>query len=147
MAKGRLLLGNQGLCETVPDGEPERLPEMEAYDLLPAALREVLREGPQEWGASRLLQSYQEFERKAPDVNAITEAFVESLKLANRQECRTGRTTRMLDALRQGIAADDWESLPPTPHMLASATMQSSHGSYENGERYKAMNRGNKRRD
>ena len=143
------MIGGQGLCEAVVPGEPKRLPEMEAYDLLPPSFRAVLREGPQDWGAAQILERFQRFTQgQTPaGVARLIEEFAEGFATWDRRECRTGRTTRMLDAIRQGIDPDEWESMPATPHMLAHATMQKSIGDYENGERYKAMNRGNKRRD
>lgn len=92
--------------------------QVEAYDLLPRAARDALKEGPQEWDTAYLLRHYRKRE-KTDGPDTAERLTVRLINMAHRDEIAAGKKTWC--ARKPG---QRWDSLPDSPHNRADATMQ-----------------------
>lgn len=101
-----------------------RLTEMEAYDLLPRELRDVMKEGPQEWDMSWFYREWKKLKKKEGEAHA-TERMVIRAKRWTAEECQEGYPWR------DRKPGQKWEDVAPSPHVAARATMQPAYGPYK----------------
>ena len=96
--------------------------QMEAYDLLPYNVRAALMEGPQEWDTSSILRSYRKLLKEGlteRNASKLTERMVWGW---HREEIKIG------SPWRDRRVGQSWQSVRPSPHNEARATMALAYG-------------------
>lgn len=97
-----------------------RLTDLEAYERLPRIIRDQLKEGPQDWDALFFLNRYEKLLRGGVDAHDAQFAIAHLVIDMHHREIMDGK------AWRQPRPRARYKHLPPSPHVLAGASMQMS---------------------
>lgn len=103
-----------------------RYTSMEAYDLLPDAIRDALKEGPQPWGTNSILRRFKAYSKKMGEEWAVKK-ILRSIRAWHEIEIEEGK------CWRNRRVGQKWDDTPLSPHMQANATMQQAYGPYKKG--------------
>lgn len=93
-----------------------RYTQLEAYDLLPMAVRDALKEGPQEWDTGAILRQYRKL-LKSYGPNTAQRKVVSKIQEWTAEEIAEGYPWRPRKPGQR------WEDVSPSPHNQARATM------------------------
>ena len=96
-----------------------RYTQMEAFDMLPKPIREVLWEGAQKWDCNWILRQYKKYEKEGGIEYAIKRS-VERINRSHQKEIEEGK------CWRERRVGQRWDDVPKSPHVQAEATMQTS---------------------
>jgi len=96
-----------------------RYTQMEAFDMLPKPIREVLWEGAQEWDCGAILRKYKKFAKEFSEEYAISK-MVDIIERWHSYEIREGK------CWRNRLPGQRWNEVANSPHVQAKATMQTS---------------------